>query len=104
MIQNDEQLDIVRMQLARMEFVLEGLQREVLPHSRQREELKQKLDRGEEPYLVEALSEETYRRGTSPARSACPTSRSSSGPRGSCRINSARSSATVPTSSEGSAS
>ena len=39
MIQNDEQLDIVRMQLARMEFVLEGLQREVLPHSRQRYEL-----------------------------------------------------------------
>ena len=37
-----------------------------------REELKQKLDRGEEPYLVEALSEETYRRGHIPGAVRAP--------------------------------
>ena len=39
MIENDEQLGIVRTQLRRMEFVLEGLKRDVLPHSPQRYEL-----------------------------------------------------------------
>ena len=37
-----------------------------------REELKQKLDRGEKPYIVEALPEETFRRGHIPGAIRVP--------------------------------